>query len=72
MFPQGITDSDLKVEADKALKAFSVAIEDLVNFVETSYLPHARPQSGCCGMADGIGAEVYALCLRFHTTTFVF
>jgi uncharacterized protein (DUF885 family) len=36
-------------------------------FFATDYIPHARAVVGCGGLPNG--KAVYALCLRYHTTT---
>lgn len=64
-----IQNSALKVRGQIALNSFETAIRGLIDFFETEYVPRARERPGCCGMADGIGSDLYALCLRFHTTT---
>lgn len=48
---------------------FRAAIVGLLEFFEDSYLPEARPVSGCGGVLAGSSEEVYGQCLRYHTTT---
>ena len=62
---------ELRARADAALAKFGECIEDLVRFFEDEYAQHAREKSGCSGMSDEVGSQMYALCLRFHTTTYV-
>jgi uncharacterized protein (DUF885 family) len=57
----------LQERAKAALGTFKEAIASLVVFFEEEYAPHAREVPGCGGLADG--EAVYALCLRYHTTT---
>jgi hypothetical protein len=54
-----------------ALQLFRAALADLLAFFESEYMPNARPESGCGGLLAGAeaGAEVYAQCLKYHTTT---
>jgi uncharacterized protein (DUF885 family) len=60
-----------QAEATHKKGLFRAAIADLLVFFESAYLPHCRAASGCSGVLGGPerGAEVYAHCLRFHTTT---
>ena len=69
LFPK--TTSAQHTEAMAKKQLFREAIADLLEFFESSYIPHARPESGCRGMLCGKqrGAEVYAQCLKYHTTT---
>lgn len=48
--------------------AFQAACKKLEKFLREEYGPHAREKGGCSGLPTH-GAEIYALCLRFHTTT---
>ena len=64
-----IQDEELKARGKEALKKFGDAIHNLVRFFEEEYAPHAREVPGCSGLPDDVGPELYALCLRFHTTT---
>lgn len=64
-----IRDEELKARGQEALAKFGEAIHDLVRFFEEEYAPHAREVPGCSGLPDDVGPELYALCLRFHTTT---
>lgn len=64
-----IVPDDKKEEAEQRKNSFRAAVADLLEFFERSYIPHARPESGCRGMLRGNGAEVYAHCLKYHTTT---
>ena len=57
----------LQERAQAALGTFKEAVASLVVFFEEEYAPHAREVPGCGGLADG--EAVYALCLRYHTTT---
>eukprot|EP00756_Hemistasia_phaeocysticola_P049326 Hpha_TRINITY_DN23790_c0_g1::TRINITY_DN23790_c0_g1_i1::g.93132::m.93132 len=61
--------SELSARADAALEGFRVACRELERYVREEYAPHARDQSGCCGLPGEVGAEAYALALRYHTTT---
>ena len=52
-----------------AVSNFNGACCHLEKYIREEYEPHARTNSGCTGMSNNIGKEVYALSLRFHTTT---
>lgn len=78
LFPAPASDaatSDASVlahtEAMAKKELFRAAVADLLVFFETTYIPQARPESGCSGMLEGKqrGAEIYAQCLKYHTTT---
>ena len=53
--------------ASEALHSFKLALEDLQLFIETEYSASVLHQPGCMRFSDG--KELYALALRFHTTT---
>jgi uncharacterized protein (DUF885 family) len=57
----------LSARAASSKASFRASVEALLHFFEKSYMPQARSQEGCAGLPDG--AQVYALCLRYHTTT---
>ena len=57
----------LDARAATAKASFRAAIEALLLFFEDEYIPVARTQEGCAGLP--CGEQVYALCLRYHTTT---
>ena len=59
--------SHLHARAATAKASFRAAIEALLLFFEDEYIPIARAQEGCAGLP--CGEQVYALCLRYHTTT---
>ena len=61
------SDSSLESQFLTKKNSFRDAIADLLHFFQTVYIPKARTESGCCGMKNG--KEVYAHCLKFHTTT---
>lgn len=60
-----------RAEAGHVKAQFRGAVADLLRFFEDYYLSRARPGSGCGGVLAGAdrGAELYAQCLKFHTTT---
>ena len=59
--------ADLQQRATAAVGKFTEAIDDLLSFFNTEYIPKARDVVGCRGLTDG--DELYALCLQYHTTT---
>jgi prolyl oligopeptidase len=52
-----------------AVRGFQAACVRVEQYVREEYAPHARAQSGCTGFGAERGQQIYALCLRFHTTT---
>mmetsp|Transcript_17300 Transcript_17300/g.28927 ORF Transcript_17300/g.28927 Transcript_17300/m.28927 type:complete len:580 (-) Transcript_17300:177-1916(-) len=58
-------------EAGPIKERFRGAVADLLRFFQDYYLSRARPGSGCGGVLAGTdtGVELYAQCLKFHTTT---
>jgi uncharacterized protein (DUF885 family) len=65
-----LTTPSLAGRAAAALSLFHSAVTALVAFFTAEYSPHARQRSGCMGMIpEGVGSDVYAHCLKYHTTT---
>ena len=62
-----LTQSGILERGATALVGFKQAVIDLRGFFESQYLATARQTTGCGGLPDG--QEIYAQCLRFHTTT---
>lgn len=58
-------------QAGPVKQLFREALVELLAFFREYYIPRARPESGCGGHLGGAekGAEVYARCLQYHTTT---
>jgi uncharacterized protein (DUF885 family) len=58
---------DTNEQALRHKSAFSAALADLKTFFVSDYIPHARSTCGASGLPRG--NEVYAHCLKYHTTT---
>lgn len=60
-----------RVEVEPIKQLFRDAVAGLLTFFEDYYVSRARPVSGCSGVLAGAerGAEIYAQCLQYHTTT---
>lgn len=58
---------ELRDEAESAKLNFIASINDLKQFIENEYLPHARVTCGISGLPNGL--ELYNVCLKYHTTT---
>jgi len=67
---ESVTDSNLRARGGAGIEAYAEACVKLERFVRVEYEPHARSVGGCTGMETReLGSEIYALSLRFHTTT---
>merc|ERR1711939_633728 len=59
---------ELRNQLDQAIEhCFRTPLERLGFFLTEFYANRAREEPGCKSLKDG--EQIYALCLRFHTTT---
>merc|ERR1712226_1576068 len=61
-------DPGLVEQVDQAIEhCFKGSLRGILDFMDALYLGRARADPGCKALRNG--AEVYAHCLHFHTTT---
>jgi uncharacterized protein (DUF885 family) len=65
--PSASTSKFTVTSIETAKNNFIGSLNDLKEFLEREYIPHARPVDGTSGLPSG--NEIYNLCLRYHTTT---
>jgi uncharacterized protein (DUF885 family) len=67
-----LTDDDDHKNTRKRISVGMIKYQEacfrLEQFFRNEYMPHARTVAGCTGLPTD-GAEIYSLCLKFHTTT---
>jgi len=61
-------DAELKQQVEQGIEnCFKGSLRGLLNFIEEFYSERVRDDPGCKSLRNGV--DVYAQCLRFHTTT---